>query len=99
TWALTPYGHVLLGLGLVVPALYAIWSRRRASHLILALALTSIVLVPLPIQLRAYMTMSTTNFAGFSPALDDLWAAIASAQFLGSIGVGVLIAFLLIPDI
>jgi len=97
--ALTAYGHVLLGLGLVVPALYAIWSRRRASHLILALALTAIVLVPLAIQLRAYMSMSTTHFAGFFPVLDDLWAAIASAQFLASIGVGVLIAFLLIPDI
>ncbi|HEX7798469.1 MAG TPA: glycosyltransferase family 39 protein [Vicinamibacterales bacterium] len=95
--ALTAYGHVLLGVGLVIPAFYAGWSRPKASHLALAAVLTAVLLVPLVIQLRAYMSMGTSHFAGFFPVLDDLWAAIVSAQFLAAIGLGVLFAFLLIP--
>ena len=95
--ALTAYGHVLLGIGLVIPAFYAGWSRPRVAHLAVAAVLTTILLVPLLIQLRAYMSMGTSHFAGFFPVLDDLWAAIVSAQFLAAIGLGVLLAFLLIP--
>jgi len=97
--ALTAYGHVLLGVGLVIPAFYAAWSRPRAAHLALAAVLTTILLVPLVIQLRAYVGMGGSHFAGFFPVLDDLWAGIVSAQFLAVIGLGVLFAFLLIPPL
>ena len=94
---LTAYGHVLLGIGLVVPALYAIWSRPRSWHVILAFVVTAVFLVPLVVQLRAYMGMNTTHFAGYFPVLDDLWSAFASPQFLATIGVGILIAFVSLP--
>jgi mannosyltransferase len=97
--ALTAYGHVVLSLGLVVPALYAVWSRPKSWHLPLAAALTAVLVLPLVAQLRAYMGMGTSHFAGYFPVLDDLWAAIASAQFLATIGVGMLIAFVMRPGL
>jgi mannosyltransferase len=95
--ALTAYGHVMLSIGLVVPALYAIWSRPRSPHLFLIAGLAAALLIPLAIQLRAYVGMSTTHFAGYFPVLDDLWAAIASAQFLAAGGVGIVLAYVTMP--
>ena len=95
--ALTAYGHVMIAIGLVVPALYAVWSRPKSWHLPLAFGLTAILVVPLLIQLRAYLGMNTTHFAGYRPVLDDLWAAMASAQFLATIGIGVVFAFVTEP--
>ena len=97
--ALTAYGHIVLAIGLVVPALYAIWARPTSWHLLLAAALTALLAVPLGMQLRAYMGMSTTHYAGFFPVLDDLWAALASPQFLFTIAAGVVLAFLVVPNL
>src|SRR5262249_62002189 len=39
--ALTAYGHIILALGLIVPAVYAAWSRPKWTHLIVLSGVTA----------------------------------------------------------
>ena len=96
---LTAYGHILLSLGLVVPAFYAVWNRPKSPQPLIMSALAAVLSVPLVFQLRDYMAMSTTHIVAGTPTLSDFWPALASDQFLATIGAGVLLAFVALPRI
>lgn len=95
--ALTAYGHVLLALGLVIPTLYALWRTSRRLRLVSMLVIVGLLIIPLAIQMRAYMSMGTVHMFAEVPALPDLFSAIAPPQLLATLIVGLVTAYVIHP--
>jgi 4-amino-4-deoxy-L-arabinose transferase-like glycosyltransferase len=85
---LTAYGHVLLAIGLVVPTLYALWRTTKRLRFISMFVIIGLLIVPLVIQIRAYMSMGTPHMFAEVPTLPDLFSAIAPPQLLATLIVG-----------
>src|SRR5206468_8308973 len=90
---LTVYGHILFALGLAVPALYAIWRTPRRCSLMAMFAAAAVLMIPLALQTRAYVTMDTVHMFAEIPVLDDLWAALAPPQLFATLGFGLVSAY------
>jgi uncharacterized membrane protein len=96
---LTVYGHTLLALGLVVPALYALWRHRdRPLPLIAMWTVTAFMLAPLFLQLRAYLSKKVHTFAE-APDFSQLCTQLAPPELVASLGASILLAYVILPRI
>ena len=91
--ALTFYGHVLLGLGLVVPILFILQRTTQKARFVAMLAMVGLLLIPLAIQMRAFMAMGTAYMWAGTPNLPQLLAAIAPPQLFAPFIVGLVAAY------
>lgn len=96
------YTHYLVALPLVVIGAYAVWrayteGKVRIWKLLAAWVASGILILPLvPLVRHYYQTRAIHSFSG-TPVVSDLLVAIAPSVLIGSIGVGLLLAWLIFP--
>jgi 4-amino-4-deoxy-L-arabinose transferase-like glycosyltransferase len=95
--ALTVYAHPLFAMGLVVPALYALW--RSARKLAVAATWIAIVVMCLPLVpqlLEFYRDRQSKTIAG-TPRATQFFESLTPATAAASILSGLVLAYFLIP--
>lgn len=97
--ALTVYAHPFFAMGLVVPALYALWRSSRKLAVVTTWAVTAVWCLPLAPQLLDFYGHRQTHVYAGTPGLGDFFERLAPATATASILSGIVLATLLIPGV
>lgn len=97
--ALTVYAHPLFAVGLVVPALYALWRSSRKLAVAATWAATAVWCLPLAPQLLDFYGHRQTHTIVGRPWLSQFFESLTPATATASILSGLLLARLLIPGV
>jgi 4-amino-4-deoxy-L-arabinose transferase-like glycosyltransferase len=97
--ALTVYAHPLFAVGLVAPALYALWRSSQKLAVAATWIATAVLCLPLaPQLLDFYRNRQSKTFTG-TPHANQFFESLTPATAVTSILSGLLLAYLLIPGI
>jgi len=97
--ALTVYAHPFFAMGLVVPALYALWSSSRKLAVVTTWAAIAVLCLPLAPQLLDFYGHRQTHIFVGTPGLGEFFERLTPATASASILSGILLATLLIPGV
>jgi uncharacterized membrane protein len=97
--ALTVYAHPIFAVGLVVPALYALWRSSRKLAVVTTWAVTTVWCLPLAPQLLDFYEHRQIHTIVGRPWLSQFFESLTPATATASILSGLLLAYLTIPGV
>jgi mannosyltransferase len=97
--ALTAYGHIVLAVGLAVPALYAFWRTQWRGRLVLIWLTAAVLAAPLLPQILTFGRESSMHAWLAVPGIPNLLEMISPPPLVTAAAAGVFLAFLLLPPL
>jgi len=94
--ALTMYVHIVFAIGFLVPAVWALWSRKNLAGLAAIWAAVAVLCLPLAISSFLYLKKGSHFFAG-TPTVDDLLVTIFPTGLIACMIGGLFLAYLMRP--